>query len=114
MLCVCTFGTAVKNMTMKIIIKPREFKCKGHWQSKMKGVVLVEKEEHIEPLWKLLCEQDDYWENYKEIIKVAPKEINGEEEISAMCQYCGKTDIYDIAEIKKKVPFILYQEYETY
>ena len=79
----------------------------------MNGIVLVEKESDINKLWKLLCKQDDYWENYKELIKIAPKEIDGEGEISAMCQYCGKTDIYDVDKLKLKVPFILYQEYQT-
>jgi len=98
---------------MKIIIKPSEVKCTGHWQSKMNGVILVEKESDIDKLWKLLCKQDDYWEHYKSVIKVAPKEIDSMSEISQMVEWAGKTDIYEVEKLKKKVPFILYQEYPT-
>lgn len=95
---------------MKITIRPRELKCRGMWESKIEGVVLVEKETDIEPLWKALCKQDDYWEHYKHIIKVAPLEINGEGDICAMCEYCGKTDIDDVKKLKKKFSFILFQQ----
>ena len=80
----------------------------------MKGVILVEKEEHIEPLWKLLCEQDDYWENYKHIIKVSPQEIDSEADIACMCEWNGKTDIHNPEEINKIIPFKMYQEHESY
>ena len=76
---------------MKIIINPREFSGDTSWESKMEGVVLVEKEDQIDPLWKLLCEQDDYWEDYKDLIKVAPKTIDSVADIKRMCEYCGKT-----------------------
>lgn len=101
-------------MVMKITVKPKDFVGDSSWQSKMNGVVFVEKEEDIEPLFKLLCEQDDYWEHYKHIIKVAPKEIDSEGEISRMCQYAGKTDIYDIESLKAQVDFIIYQEHQVY
>lgn len=96
---------------MKILIRPRYFEGCSSWETKVNGVVLVEKEEDIEPLWKLLCEQDDYWESYKNLIKVAPVEIDSEAEISRMCEYCGKTDIYDVKSLQEKIPFIIYQEY---
>ena len=97
---------------MKILIRPQVFTGCKSWQSKLDGVILVEKQEDIEPLWKLLCEQDDYWESYKNLIKVSPKEIDSIGEIAGMCQYCGKTDIYDPESIQKIVPFIMYQTYE--
>lgn len=97
----------------EIKIKPRIFKGDTTWQPKMNGVVLVEKEEQIEPLWKLLCEQDEYWNNYKHIIKVAPQEIDSEADIACMCEWVGKTDIYRPEEINKIIPFKMYQEYET-
>jgi hypothetical protein len=50
---------------MEIPIKPQTFTGHTSWQSKLDGVILVEREEDIEPLWKLLIEQDDYWEHYK-------------------------------------------------
>ncbi len=99
---------------MEIIIKPQIFKGCDYWYSKRNGVILVEKEEDIEPLWKLLIEQDDYWEHYREVIKVAPKEIDGEGDIARMCVYVGKTDIYDVQELQSKVPFIMYQEYPVW
>jgi len=98
---------------MEIIIKPRKFEGCISWQSKMNGVILVEKEDDIESLWKLLCEQDDYWEHRKEVIQVAPKEISSESEICRMCVYVGKTDIYRPQELQAKIPFIMYQEYPT-
>ena len=83
------------------------------WNSKMQGVVLVEKQEDIEPLWQLLCEQDSYWENYKELIKVAPKTIKSEEELKRLCEYCGKTDIYDVKKLQQIIPFVIYQYRES-
>ena len=38
---------------MEILIKPRNFTGCASWQSKLNGVILVEKEADIEPLWKL-------------------------------------------------------------
>jgi hypothetical protein len=95
---------------MKILIRPKEFTGDTQWVRKHEGVILVEKEEDIEPLWKLLCEQDEYWESYKKIIKVAPKEIDDISEIINMCQYAGKTDIYHPEKIKEIIPFIMYQK----
>jgi hypothetical protein len=99
---------------MEILIKPRIFIGCTSWQSKLNGVILVENEEFIELLWNLLIEQDDYWEYYKEVIQVAPKEIDGESDILKMCVYVGKTDIYNPEELQSKIPFIMYQEYTVY
>lgn len=99
---------------MEIKIKPQTFKCQGWWREKIKGVVLVAKEEDIEPLFKLLCEQDEYWEGHKELIKVAPSEINGVRDLSEMCDYVGKTDIYDIPKLKEQIDFLLYQEQDEW
>jgi hypothetical protein len=99
---------------MEILIKARKFTGCNSWQSRLNGVILVEKEEDIEPLWKLLIEQDDYWEHYKEVIQVSPKEIDGEADISKMCVYVGKTDIYDVEGLRSKIPFIMYQEYPVW
>ena len=99
---------------MEILIKPRKFTGCNSWQSKLNGVILVEKEGDIEVLLKLLIEQDDYWEHYKEVIQVAPKEIDGEGDIERMCVYVGKTDIYNVEELQSKIPFIMYQEYPVW
>jgi hypothetical protein len=53
-------------------------------------------------------------EHYKEVIQVAPKEIDGEGDIAQMCVYVGKTDIYDVQELQSKIPFIMYQEYPVW
>lgn len=96
---------------METIIKPRKLEGRTVWIPKVNGVILVEKEEDIEPLWKLLCEQDSYWEKYKYVIKVAPKEIDSEGDIARMCTYVGKTDIYNPEELQSKIPFIMYQDF---
>lgn len=99
---------------MKFNIKiSRVFNGYDSWESKVDGVILVQKEEDIEPLFQLLCEQDDYWEDYKELIQVAPKEIEKIEDLEDLCSYVGKTDIYDVAALKEKIPFIIYQ-YQKY
>ena len=93
---------------MDLLLK---LKSQSYWQGKKEGVVLVKKESDIEPLFKLLCEQDDYWEEYKELIKVAPKQpLESEYEISKLCEYCGKTAIYNIDALQKKIPFFIYQK----
>jgi hypothetical protein len=101
---------------MKIAIKPEvtEVQCQGSWWSKIQGVVLVEREADIEPVWKVLCEQDDYWESYKELIKVAPTEVTHPSDLQRLCEYCGKTDIYNVKAVKAKlaeqgIDIILYQ-----
>lgn len=93
---------------MEIVIK-MNFKGQDHWQSKKWGVIFVEKEEDINPLFKLLLAQDSYWEQYKSLIKVAPKEVESERDLIRMCEYCGKTDIYKFKEIQEKIPFIAFQ-----
>lgn len=101
-----------ENKPFEITIKSKIYECPNMWNEKRRGVILVEKEEDIEKLWKLLCEQDDYWEEYKELIQVAPKEINSNSDFVKMCQYVGKTDIYDVKKIKEQVMFYIYQEDE--
>ena len=93
---------------MEIVIKIN-FRGQDYWQSKKWGVILVEKEEDIDPLFKLLLVQDEYWEHYKKLIKVAPKEVESKRELELMCEYCGKTDIYKFKEIQERIPFIAFQ-----
>ena len=99
---------------MEIRIKPQVFTGHTSWESKQNGVILVEKQEDIDPLWKLLCAQDDYWEDYKELIKVAPEEINSVGDLSKMCKYVGKTDIYFPSLLQEQIPFLMYQEYKDF
>lgn len=88
---------------MEIKIKPQVFTCYESWEAKRQGVVFVEKEEDIEPVWEALRDQDDYWESYKNLIKVAPTEINQVTDLQRYCEYCGKTDIYKVSELKSKL-----------
>lgn len=101
----------VNSKKMEIIIKPRKFIGCTSWQTKLNGVILVEKEEDIDPLWQLLIKQDIHWINYKHVIRIAPKEIHSECDIEKMCVYVGKTDIYSPEELQDKIPFIMYQEF---
>jgi len=94
-----------------IIIKPQKFIGCTSWQPKLHGIILVEKEEDIDPLWKLLAKQDKYWEVYRHVIQVAPKEIDDYGDIDCMCTYVGKTDIYNAMDLQSKIPFIMYQIY---
>lgn len=80
----------------------------SYWEDKCLGVILVQKKEDIEPLWNLLCEQDSYWSSYKHLIKVAPSEISSVKDIIDMCEYNGKTDIYEPSKIYDKIPFLMY------
>lgn len=105
----------MEEFVIKIVPKvPPVVKCNNSWNSKVESVVLVEKEEDIIPLWVLLCKQDEYWDHYIHLIKVAPKEIDSIADIKAMCEYCGKTDIWDVDKLKEEsgIRFILYQYYD--
>jgi len=99
---------------MKIPIKPQYLECQGAWSSKRQGVVLVKNEEDKKRVYIMLCEQDDYWENYPELVQIAPVEINSIEDIKGMCRYCGKTDIYMMEAMKDRVDFMVYQYDEEY
>jgi len=95
-----------------ITIKPKKIECPEYWDERVQGVIFVETEEEIEPLWKALCEQDDYWEDYRKLIEVAPKEIDRKEDLRRYCRYVGKTDIYNMKELKKDFNFIIFQYHD--
>lgn len=88
---------------MQIQIKPQFLTGYQSWESKQQGVVFVQKESDIEAVWEALCEQDDYWESYKNLIKVGPTEVNSKYELEKYCEYCGKTDIYNVPELITKL-----------
>lgn len=98
---------------MNIKLKPNYLKCEGYWHDKKQSIIFVEKEEDINVLHKLLCEQDEYWEDYKHIIQVAPTDEVSIRDIEQMCQYCGRTDIFDVDKLKEKINFIIFQYDET-
>ena len=93
-----------------------DIKSQSSWVSKMESVILVDSDKDIDRLFDLLCEQDDYWKSYKDLIQVAPKTINNISELELMCDYCGKTDIYDEDwdRIQSIVPFFVFQYREDY
>jgi len=62
-----------------------------------------------EPLYALLCEQDDYWEGSKNLIKVAPSEIKDERDLDKLCEYTFKTYIFHPDELRAKIPFVMHQ-----
>tara|TARA_R110000868_G_scaffold76573_2_gene220074 strand:- start:14935 stop:15261 length:327 start_codon:yes stop_codon:yes gene_type:complete len=90
-------------MGLEILIKPHFMRLDEEWHANWYGVVLVEKEEHIQPVYEALCEQDDYWDGRIHLIKVAPKEIDSTSDLTHMCDYVGKTDIYDIPTLQAKL-----------
>jgi len=99
---------------MEIKITSKAYSGGDSWEHKRQGVVLVEKEADIEPLYKLLCEQDDYWEGSKNLIKVAPSEIGDVRDLDKMCEYTCKTDIFHPDQLRAKIPFIMHQYHEDY
>jgi len=94
---------------MEIKIKPKIFKGFHMWYPVDNGVIFIEKKEHIEPLWELLCEGDEDWKNYKHVIKIAPKEINSISDLDDMCEKCTSLNISEAEKIQSKIPFIIYQ-----
>ena len=94
---------------MEIQILPQSFTGDNSWHSKMYGCILVQNVYDIDKMFNLLVEQDQYWANYKHLIKVAPISIPSENSLKQFCEYVGKTDIYDIDELRKSIDFIIYQ-----
>jgi hypothetical protein len=87
---------------MKIPTTPSFIESDDTWYQKGHGAIFIEKEEHREPVFKILCEQDDYWEDYwkdelERIIHIAPKEANSRSELlSDNYVNVGKVAIYDV------------------
>jgi len=94
---------------MEIKITAKAYRGVYSWEHKRQGVVLVEKESDIEPLYALLCEQDDCWEDSKNLIKVAPSEIKDKRDLDKLCEYTFKTDIFRPDELRAKIPFVMHQ-----
>jgi hypothetical protein len=97
-------------MEFKITLKSQE-----SWEPKMMGVIFVKEEKDIDVLFSLLVKQDSYWESYKYLIKVFPKDntIPSIEYLQDECRYVGKTDIYEVGKIKEVVDFFIYQHFNT-
>ena len=94
---------------MKIYI---EAPTKEYWEPKRNGVILVCSQSDKELLFKLLCEQDEDWRHYKNVIQVIDKTIfDGIDLYKAISyQYCGNTRIYDVAALREKVDFAIFQQ----
>lgn len=85
---------------MEIKVKPQVIKTETTWRSKIHGVVFVNDEKNIDTVLKYLVKQDEYWKHGgRELIKVAPVEIDSYGEIYRYCQYVGKKDIYDVEKM---------------
>ena len=44
-----------------IKLKPQKIECQNNWNSKIQGVIFVEKEDDIDILFNELVKQDYYW-----------------------------------------------------
>lgn len=102
---------------MKIQISPKFVECQECWGSKGFGCIFVQKEEDIDIVWNVLCDQDEYWDDYKNLIKVAPVIIESEKDLYKYCNYVGKTDVYDVNAVKrtlfeKGIEIVFYQTNE--
>jgi hypothetical protein len=100
--------------TFKIPFTQKFFTGLQDWRCKAKSVILVKDERDIESLWNLLCEQDEDWLNYKEVIRVAPKVLESELQLHNISVYCGKASIFNVEQLQAKIPFLIYQEPETF
>jgi hypothetical protein len=97
-------------MEFNITLKSQE-----SWEPKMMGIIFVKEEKDIDVLFNLLVKQDEYWEDYKELIQVFPKDNNipSIEWLQSQCRFVGKTDIYEVSKIKEVVDFFIYQHFNT-
>jgi hypothetical protein len=82
--------------------------CTENWNNKCYGVIFVHNEEDKRILFDELVKQDNYWKDYINIIKVK-QNFDSIMELQNLCIYVGKTDIYEIKDIKKIVDFTIYQ-----
>lgn len=117
----CTFTVLFNKQTkiMQIKIKPQIITGQLTWKSKCQGVVFVQKQEDIEPVWRALCAQDEYWKSYKNLIKVGPTEIDSKHDLEKYCEYCGETDIYYVRKLiqdlkEKGIEILLFQYQEKH
>jgi hypothetical protein len=108
------YKTLISKQPFVIDLPTKKIICQGHWNTKSYGVIYVRKEADKEILFNALVEQDDYWEDAIDLIKVLPNDITGFR-ASRYTEYVGKRDIYDVTKLKSDmlemgVEFIIYQE----
>jgi hypothetical protein len=82
---------------MELYIK-RKLESDVSWESKQLSAILTDNAKNIDPIWEYLVAQDAYWETYKDLIRVRDPlaTFERESDLERLCQYCGKTDIYDM------------------
>lgn len=101
------------NVSIKVSLQSQK-----DWNPKMNSVIFVNSEEDKYLLWELLVEQDEYWLNYPNNINIiqvkSEKDFASMGELTDLCHYCHRVDIYDVEELQKKVDFFIYQERERY
>lgn len=90
------------------VIETKRYNGGSKWLHKKHGVIYVERDWQIAELHELLCRQDEYWESKSHLIKhwIGPKYMK---QVREDAEYVGKTDIYEVEELRKIVPFIFFQ-----
>ncbi len=78
------------------------------WHHRKFGVIYVEHDWQKDDLHKLLCRQDDHWRSRPFLIQTwfGPKSLK---EVQSEAKYTDKTDIYEVEELRKIIPFIFFQ-----
>jgi hypothetical protein len=84
------------------------------WNSKCYGAIFTKNESDKKLLYELLCEQDEYWKKYSDLVQILPTDIHSISDLQKKCHYVGKTDIYDVDELRTKVDFLIYQYYDDF
>ncbi len=78
------------------------------WHHRKSGVIYVEHDWQKNELHKLLCRQDEHWRHKSFLIQtwIGPKTLG---EVKSEAKYTDKTDIYEVEELRKIIPFIFFQ-----
>lgn len=89
-------------------------KSQTYWDGKCHSVILVNDKQHINTVFKYLCNIDEDWISYKDIIQLKP-EINNIGDINVLCNYSGKTCIYNVTKFisdmaEKGIDIFIYQQ----
>ena len=78
------------------------------WHHRKFGVIYVEHDWQKDELYELLCRQDDHWKHKPYLIQkwFGPKSLK---DVQSEAKYTDKTDIYEVEELRKIIPFIFFQ-----
>ena len=97
---------------MNIKFQPiKEVVCSGSWRNEplVFGAIFVENETDIEPLWNLLCQESNTWQDYRHLIQVVPEHLNNISELKNFCHKVGDTVIDDVDKFKSQIDFTIFQ-----